>query len=117
MNQCGTHMEELAYQYLIARGYQARARNFHCKFGEIDLIMESPHHEIVFVEVRYRKSNQFGSATASITASKQRKIAQTAIYYLQCHQLNDEPCRFDVIAVSGNQDKPTLQWITDAFQV
>ena len=117
MNQLGAYAEELAYQYLIVRGYRVRTRNFHCRFGEIDLIMENLDNEIVFVEVRYRKSNKFGGATTSITVNKQQKIARTAAYYLQRHQLYDKPCRFDIIAISGDQDKPTLEWISDAFQV
>ena len=113
----GDVAEEQAYQYLLKQHYQLRSRNFRCKLGEIDLIMESPANEIIFIEVRYRKSNQFGGAIASVTTQKQRRIIQTAEYYLQKYHLTEKPCRFDVIAFNLKQQQVHLEWITDAFQV
>jgi len=66
---------------------------------------------LVFIEVRYRSSNSFGGAVASVTPSKQRKIAITALHYLQSQKQNNAPCRFDVIAVTGNE----CTWLKGAF--
>jgi len=113
----GMQAEEQACQYLEKQGYHLRIRNFQCKFGEIDLIMDSPDNEIVFVEVRYRQHSHFGGAIASITSAKQRKIIQTAEYYLQKYGLHHKSCRFDVVTFDTIQQQTNLQWITNAFQV
>ena len=91
------------------------ARNYHCRMGEIDLIMRDGNF-LAFVEVRYRKNDDYGSAAASVTRQKQRRILMTAHHYLQNERLyRDSPCRFDVITVSG-QYNPRIDWIKDAFQ-
>lgn len=69
---------------------------------------------LVFVEVRFRKQNDYGGALESVTRSKQRKIIRTAQYYLQTERKEDCPCRFDVIAIEPEQK---FQWIKDAFWV
>ncbi len=71
---------------------------------------------LVFIEVRYRKNNIFGSAAESVTRQKQRRLLATANYYLQNEKLyRDNSCRFDVITVSG-QYNPQIEWIKNAFQ-
>jgi len=98
--------------FLKQQGLLFICQNFYCRFGEIDLIM-SDQSTLVFIEVRYRKNQNYGGATASITRSKQQKIIKTAKHYLS--QLDDEPyCRFDVVTLSENTPQP--QWIQDAFQ-
>ena len=113
----GEEIENEAYRFLLNQNYQLLTRNFHCKFGEIDLIIKSPEEEIVSVEVRYRKNDAFGGATYSITSAKQRKIIKSAAYYLHTYNLSDSPCRFDVITLEPNNHGKNLEWITDAFQV
>ena len=113
----GQAAEDYACSFLLKKAYQLRERNFHCKLGEIDLIMLSPTHELVFVEVRWRKNHSFGGPLASITPQKQYKIAKTASYYLQQHGLDNQACRFDVIAIVGANKPANLEWIRDAFQV
>lgn len=107
----GKNAEEQAHRFLINHGLKPVCRNFRCKLGELDLIMtEGP--TLVIVEVRFRKSDQFGSASESITRSKQsRIIAATQIYLSTLKQ--DCPIRFDVIAISGNG---RIEWIQNAFQ-
>lgn len=94
-------------------------RNFLCSLGEIDLIFKDKE-EIVFVEVRYRKSIHYGSAAESVSFSKQQKLIRTAWYYLQASKLNIDniSCRFDVMDISPVQSGGLkIQWIKDAFQV
>ena len=68
----GAKFEQEAKRYLIKHGLKCRQENYHCRIGEIDLIMQDGE-TIVFVEVRYRKDKQFGGATVSITPNKQKK--------------------------------------------
>lgn len=73
---------------------------------------------VVFVEVRYRASDRWGGAAASITAKKQRRLVNAASSYLQRHpEFKGAPCRFDVVAVSGSQAEPRFKWIRSAFGV
>jgi len=66
---------------------------------------------LVFVEVRYRKHCDFGSAAESVDGAKRARIAQTAESYLQKHRWNGG-CRFDVVALEGDA---APQWIVAAF--
>ncbi|MCG7973031.1 MAG: YraN family protein, partial [Candidatus Thiodiazotropha taylori] len=105
--------EQLAVDYLSRRGLKLVTRNFRCKVGEIDLVMREKR-TLVFVEVRYRQSDDYGSALESITPSKQRKLLAAANLYLQKNQI-DQACRFDVVAINGSANKRTT-WIKDAIQ-
>jgi putative endonuclease len=107
----GEQAEELAHQFLIQQGLKPVCQNFRCKLGEIDLIMEDGN-TLVFVEVRYRKSDKFGSAVESITQRKQSRIIAATNFYLMTYNI-DQPIRFDVIGISNNQP---LNWIHNAFQ-
>jgi len=105
----GQQTEHHAELWLKQQGLQLITRNFRCRYGEIDLIMQQ-QDTLVFVEVRLRRSKDFGGAAASITNAKQQRIIHTAQYYLQQHGLNC-PCRFDAVVSDGKQ----LQWIKNAF--
>jgi len=107
----GQAAEQQAYDYLLTQGLKPICRNFSCKFGELDLIMN--HQEtLVIIEVRFRKNAYFGGALASITPKKQAKIIKTTQYYLLTHKVNT-PIRFDVIAISPQEG---LNWVQNAFQ-
>ncbi len=109
----GKAAEQIACDYLIRQGLQLIEKNFHSRQGEIDLIMR--HLDtLVFVEVRYRKNQDFGGAVESITATKQARIRHTALYYMQ-KQGREFNARFDVIAMTGSQDTPEINWIQNAF--
>ncbi|HOY70661.1 MAG TPA: YraN family protein [Methylotenera sp.] len=110
-NNAGLAAEQLAATFLLNHGLKLVMQNYHCKFGEIDLIMQDGK-TLVFVEVRLRTNSQFGSAAASITPHKQEKILRTAQHYLQQH--GDCACRIDAILM----DKANLQhieWIHNAI--
>ena len=111
----GQYAEDLALRYLQKHKLKLKERNFLCKLGEIDLIMENNDAEIIFVEVRFRKSDSHGGALMSVTHSKQQKLIRTAQLYLQKNQLQSRICRFDVIAMSLQNGEPVIDWVKNAF--
>ena len=100
---------------LRRRGLRTVDRNFHCRAGEIDLIMlDGP--VLVFVEVRYRRSNRFGSGADSVTPVKQRRIITAARQFLGRRRSHRErPCRFDVVSIGNGSTGIELNWIRAAF--
>lgn len=119
-HQIGQQAEERALRFLLNQGFQLVAQNYHCQFGEIDLVVFK-NELLLFVEVRQRKSSLFGSAAASVTASKQRKISQAAAMFLQSHpQFESFDCRFDVIAIDVSKrrtgETSDMNWIEGAFE-
>ncbi|MFQ3170298.1 MAG: putative endonuclease [Oleispira sp.] len=108
----GDDKERLAEDYLSAKHFNLIERNFLCKSGEIDLIMKDQDY-LVFIEVRYRENQEFGGALASITPIKQKKLRRAAEYYLLQHFGNTPPpCRFDVVAIEGQDE---IIWVKNAF--
>jgi putative endonuclease len=110
----GKSGEQLAQRHLEQQGLRHLESNYRCRSGEIDLIMRDGDC-LVFVEVRYRKDSRFGSACESVTYNKQRKLLASANHYLQ-RAGGSSPCRFDVVGISGDNSRPTIEWIRDAFQ-
>lgn len=111
----GQVVEEASEQYLLQHGLQAIARNFSSRGGEIDLVMRDGE-TLVFVEVRFRKNDNFGTPAESITVSKKRKLLQTAQLYLLAHPIwRNKPCRFDVIAARPGASGLQFEWIQNAF--
>lgn len=90
--------EEQAVRYLLAKNYRIIKQNFHCRFGEIDIIAFDPIGKLIFVEVKTRSSEQFGSASESLGKRKVSKLRKTAFIYLQENFPN---CgwRIDLIAI------------------
>ncbi|MES9946350.1 MAG: YraN family protein [Candidatus Thiodiazotropha sp.] len=110
----GQEAEQQALDFLQSKGLRLQERNFRCKTGEIDLIMRDAQ-TLVFVEVRFRQSNDYGRALETVTAGKQRKLLNTANRYLQMKHI-DSACRFDVIALNGSGSTP-IEWIKNAIQI
>ena len=106
----GQTAEKRAEAFLTTQGLTFIARNWRCRFGEIDLIMQDGATR-VFVEVRLRSRNDYGGAAASVTLAKQRRLLAAARQYLTTLK-SMPPCRFDVVALSG--DAPP-DWIKNAF--
>lgn len=100
----GTVYENKAVLLLEEKGYQILERNFYTYYGEIDIIAEDGGC-LVFVEVKYRKNTKKGYAAEAVTPTKQKRLRQSAGYYLyKKHFGNMEiPCRFDVIAFDGEE--------------
>ncbi len=113
----GQAAEAKACDHLQKHGLQLIECNYHCRQGEIDLIMRHGNYT-VFVEVRYRSNSGFGSAAESVDYRKQKKIISTASHYLQQHhKLAQQPARFDVVSMTPQGSDINIDWIQDAFQV
>lgn len=110
MKRNGSEAEDLALRFLEARGLKLRARNYACRMGEIDLVLEEGR-TLVFVEVRQRRSGAFGGAAESITARKRARLIATARHYL-ARERELPHCRFDAVLVDGEDH---VEWIRDAF--
>ena len=123
----GAQAELAATKYLLQRGLKLVSQNYHCRFGEIDLILQDGE-TLVFAEVRLRNSKLFGGAAASIDAKKQGKLIATAQHYLS-GLAYIPPCRFDALLLQSAKlpnklaDKDLLlkfndadiEWIKNAF--
>jgi putative endonuclease len=111
----GRAAEDLAAAHLTGQGLNILARNYRVAGGEIDLIARHGA-ELVFVEVRSRRSAAFGSAAESVTLSKRRRLLLAAQHYLQgLGQRTPPPCRFDIVSITGTLDAQHLEWLRDAF--
>jgi putative endonuclease len=115
--QRGTAAEQLAAEYLQARGVLILARNLRCRAGEIDLVgLDGP--VLAIVEVRQRERSDFGGAFGSVTWRKQRKIIRATRYFWQLHaEWRNHLMRFDVLALEGlPSGAHRVVWLKDAFR-
>lgn len=112
--ESGKHYEDMACDYLRRQGLSLITRNYHCRRGEIDLIMRD-RESLVFIEVRYRRQARFGSACESVNWHKQQRLIATAEHYLLHALKSQPPARFDVVAISGTGADMQLDWIRNAF--
>lgn len=111
----GHAYEKVAEQYLTQKGFHLKARNYHTRRGEIDLIMQD-NNTIVFIEVKYRKSSTYGSAEESITKTKQEKIIFSARHFMTKFNIWNMNARFDVITIKPSaSDKLEINWLKNAF--
>lgn len=106
----GKDAETRAEAMLMHEGLRTIARNYHCRGGEIDLVMRDGD-QMVFVEVRYRSHSGYGGAAASVGPGKQQRLILAARHYLISSGWSG-PCRFDVVAFERNDGG---RWIRDAF--
>jgi putative endonuclease len=105
--QSGASAEALAARFLEARGLTIVARNFRIRRGEIDLIARDGA-TLVFVEVRFRRSQSHGGAAESITAAKRARLVAAAQAFL-VRQRGDPPCRFDAVLLDS-LDPARVDW-------
>ena len=110
--------EREAESYLLQQGLTLLAKNYHCRFGEIDLIMLDKEC-LCFIEVKFRHSNAFGGTAYAITPSKQRKIITTALHFLSRNRRYEQsPFRFDAVFIqpSTQHCSTQIEWIASAFE-
>lgn len=111
----GLRAESQALSFLEAHGLELVERNFHCRVGEIDLVMRDGA-VLVFVEVRKRGSRSFTSAAVTVTVAKQRKLIRAASFYLALRHRRHQPvCRFDVIGIDSDGTQSSFDWRRNAF--
>lgn len=108
--------EDAATTYLCRHGYQICERNYRVATGEIDIIARK-HGTIVFVEVKTRRNFSYGTPAQAVGYHKQKKIIQTARWFLRQGQLEGCPCRFDVIEVYVHQERTyEIRHLRGAFE-
>ena len=113
----GQVAEGWAQTHLEEHGLRLLARNWHCRLGELDLVMLDGD-TVVFVEVRYRRHSAWGGAESSVDARKQARVCAAAQVFLQQQpRWARHPCRFDVVAATPGErtSPPRLNWIRSAF--
>ena len=92
--------------FLKKHGYKILEQNYRTKLGEIDIIAKDT---LVFVEVKARSSNRFGSPKWAVTPKKQRKISMVALLYIKSTKQSNVKARFDVVAISSANDNPSIE--------
>ena len=112
----GTRGEDLATARLKKEGYRIIERNYRCRLGEIDIIA-TDKEDVVFVEVKGRKSDAFGTPEEAIGPAKQKKISKVALHYLQEKGLGDRNARFDVVTIRFTPQETHVQLIRNAFDL
>lgn len=116
MDNIGKFGEDIASKYLEAKGYKIKERNYRTFLGEIDIVCEYKGN-IIFVEVKTRRSNKFGSPEEAVNFIKQQKIIKNALCYLSKYHLWKKNCCFDVISISisNHKDIKRIKHIRNAF--
>jgi putative endonuclease len=99
--------EKLAKDFLRKRGYRILEANYRCPQGEVDLIARHKDY-LVFVEVRTKRSRDFGTPEESITEAKKERLRTVAAHYRQTHDNLPQSWRIDVVAVElDRKGKPS----------
>jgi putative endonuclease len=113
----GADAENIAFRYLKRQGLIPVRRNFQCRLGELDLIMQDERC-LVIVEVRFRGSNSFVAAGLTVDRRKQQKIIRTTAMFLAWNErFANSPIRFDVLGINADAHGDTsIEWIKDAFR-
>ena len=107
----GGQKEELAAAFLKEQGAEILAMNFYFPGGELDIVAKHGEY-LCFVEVKYRRSREFGVPEEAVTKAKQHKMIQGARRYLYQNRLPESTsCRFDVVSIYQDE----INWIQDAF--
>jgi putative endonuclease len=109
----GAQAEQFAARFLQQRGLSLLHRNYRCRHGEIDLILQDGA-TLVFVEVRLRSRSDFGGASASIDRHKQQRLTLAAHHYLATLP-RTPPCRFDAVLLQ-EPDGTGVEWVRNAFE-
>ena len=113
----GQSGEETAVKILKKNGYKIIERNYRTKQGEIDIIAQDGEYTC-FVEVKFRKNDDFGDPGDFIDERKQQKIIKTAQYYAVKKGIYDTPMRFDAVLITaGKGKKVNAEVIKDAFRL
>ncbi len=112
----GADGEEAAVQFLRKRGLRILSQNFRCRLGEIDIIALDKK-TVCFVEVKTRRTLDFGLGMEAVIAAKQQKIMKTALLYLKMHNLSECDFRFDVISILlCDSSPPRVEYLENAFE-
>lgn len=114
----GKKGEETAERYLKRHGYRILEKNYKGPSGEIDIIALDKG-TIVFIEVKTRRSEEFGPPELSVNSIKRQKIIRSAFHFLSKRRIKDTPCRFDIVSITESLDgkDKKVSIIKDAFEI
>ncbi|OYT16102.1 MAG: YraN family protein [Bacteroidetes bacterium 4572_77] len=112
-NDLGNFGEQLALEFLVAKGFKVLDTNWVFMHKEIDIIARKDQF-IVFVEVKTRRTNYFGEPFTFVNVAKQRHIVKAADAYINRFDIHEE-ARFDIISVLYNDHQKDIKHIEDAF--
>ena len=112
--EVGSYGQKLAERYISDEGFHIIERNFRCRSGEIDLVARDGDY-IVFIEVKYRRSLEYGYPCEAVGYHKQRHIKRVAQYYIMIKNLNNQDFRFDILEIIDNAENPEINLIKNAF--
>jgi len=110
----GKEGEKIAAAYLKKNGYRIIEINFRCSIGEIDIVAKEKD-DLVFIEVKTRKSIELGYPEQAVGIRKQKKMSQLALWYLQKRKIANTNARFDIVAVTLIPEKNEVRLIKNAF--
>ncbi|MBI2915793.1 MAG: YraN family protein [Elusimicrobia bacterium] len=96
----GSQAEDVVLQHLQNEGWKLIRKNYRCKLGEIDLILQDDKDVIVFVEVKYRSGLSHGMAQSTVHYGKQNHLIQTALAFIKEYNLFQNDFRFDVVTLT-----------------
>ena len=102
LREKGSHYERIAGAYLEKKGYRILEYNFRCPYSEIDIVARDGKY-LVYCEVKYRRGKNEVRPLEAIDSRKQKRISMAALFYIARHNMASEPCRFDVIGISGEE--------------
>ena len=114
-NKTGRDGEEAAARWIEARGWIILERNCRLPSGEIDILARDGCGCLVVIEVKTRRSKQFGSPFEAVDSRKQQRLAAAALEYMAEHNV-DMPLRFDVAAVFPEKDSFRVELLHNAFE-
>ena len=112
----GKRGEDIAVTHLKKCGYDIIERNYTCLFGEIDIVAKDGD-TLVFVEVKSRKSENFGDPQVAVGLEKQKKMSKISLKYLEEENLYPCDARFDVVAIKMLPAGNTIELIQNAFEL
>lgn len=112
----GQKGERIAEKFLTKQGYKILDRNFHTRWGELDIVAKDSD-VVVFVEVKARSDVDFARPEESVTPTKQEHLKKVAeLWLLENYKVELPACRFDVISVVFDEDEEhIIKHFTDAF--
>ena len=112
----GKQGERVAELYLQKKGYKVVERNYRCSGGELDLIVLD-RRVVVFVEVKTRTGDGFGTPLEAVEFRKQQRMIRAAQFFLAEKNLQQRDARFDVVGVSWPGKDPVVEHIENAFEL
>jgi putative endonuclease len=115
--ETGKKGEKIAQSFLRKKGYKIVTTNYRCALGEIDIIAKDKQC-LVFIEVKTRSNESFGSPKLAITYKKQNQLIKVALSYLKQKRLYQPECRFDVLVITFRQEgENNIELIQNAFSL